>query len=574
MSMRRVALCVLTSLTVGVAVLAAPPGGSATAGPAPSRAGLAVPERASGNAALESGPPACDPGVTDKREPLCNPHLASSTWAMGHRNSYAQATTALAGPRAGEAVKHRYYGLGTTAPGVMVGALFSSPYPDGKRVAWSVGVIGVDDNPIYKIDPQTKEVIDVYTHLTDEGELPRGTAALSGIYVIVDRDNHLIQPRGRTIEVYGDARPGDRMSPIASLHRFRLPARAFCGRNDSIVGQTMLWNGRVAFVTEHGMVGTVPRQISRMNDKNLVMASINTREECASGEVSKLETVSNSLAADETGGIFPVTDHAQYRYNFRDGKLTRAWRMPYQRGSGSSATRQDAGSGSTPTLMGTQDHHDKFVVITDGQDLTHLVLAWRGKIPKDWKGLPGRPRRMACEFPIDFGDPSRRTSSSEQSVVVRGYASLVPNNELRNTDMIDPLLAPFTEIGNLPLRLAVAGYLGQSPRHAPHGFERIDWDPQKQRCRTVWVNKQVSLPNGVPSMSAKSGLVYGIGQRNGVWGLEGLDYRTGKSALWVRGSANLFENPYYSGLQTAPDGSLWSGANLGFAVYSPVRGRR
>ncbi|WP_183094446.1 hypothetical protein [Nocardioides stalactiti] len=507
----------------------------------------------------------------DGLEPPCNPHLADSTWAMGHRNSYAQASAPVAGPRPGEQVRHEYQGLGDMPVGVIVGALFSSPYPDGKRVAWALGVAGTNDNPIYKIDPDTREVIDVYTRLTDEAELPTGTSALSGIYVMVDRDNHLIQPLGRTIRVYGDSVPGDRTSPIAALHTFTLPDRALCGADDEIVGQTMLWNGKVAFVTERGMVGLVPRDITRMDDEHLLVASLNPREACETGEEEALETVSNSLAADEFGGIFPVTDHAQYRLDVRAGELDVTWRTPYQRGSGTSASRQDAGSGSTPTLMGTRPQDDKFVVITDGQDLTHLVLMWKDTIPADWAGLPGRPRRIACEFPIDFGDPSRTRSSSEQSVVVRGYSSLVPNNELRNMDLVDPLLAPLTEVGNLPIRLALAGFLGQSPLHAPHGFERIDWNPRTRTCRTVWVNKQVSIPNGVPNMSPSSRMVYGIGQRRGVWGLEGMDFRTGRPVLWVRGSAHPFENAYYSGLQTAPDGSLWSGATLGFTVYDPLR---
>ncbi|HET7691245.1 MAG TPA: hypothetical protein VFK41_12735 [Nocardioidaceae bacterium] len=546
------------SLVVAAALvgLLAPAAASADPAPAPSSAPTPT--------------PACTTASSpDGLEPPCNPYLADSSWAMGHRNPYAQASVGVAGPRPGQQVTHDYVGLPDMPPGVVVGALFSGPYADGKRVAWSLGVAGTNDNPIYKIDPETRQVIDMYTHLTDELEPPTEAAALSGIYVMLDRDNRLIQPRGRTIVVYGDEVPGDRLSPIAKLHEFPLPAWALCGEDDQLVGQSMRWDGTMTFVTRHGMVGVVPRDIERMDAQHLVVASINDPAACADGDVEALETVSNSLAADETGGIFPVSDEAQYRFDVVDGQLRQTWRAAYQTGSGTSATRQDTGSGSTPTLMGTRQRDDKFVVITDGQDLTHLVLMWRGAIPPSWPGLPGRPRRIACEFPIDFGDPLRTRSSSEQSVVVRGYASLVPNNELRNTALVDPLIAPLTSVGNLPLRLAIGGYLGQFPLHQPYGFERIDWDPVTRSCKTVWVNKTVSIPNGVPSMSAGSNLVYGIGVRNGVWGLEGMDFATGRSVLRVEGSANLFENPYYSGLQTAPDGSMWSGANLGFTVYDP-----
>lgn len=553
----------LTATTAACAVV-----GAALSAPSTAQA----PQGPYGPAAVATPDGSCDTPVSrDDLEPVCNPHLANSTWAMGHRNPYAQASAPVAGPRPGETTTHDYHGLGEMPVGVIVGALFSSPYPDGERVAWSVGVAGTNDNPIYKIDPTTHEVIDVYTRLRDEHELPTGLAALSGIYVLLDSDNHLIQPRGRSIEVYGDSIPGDRLSPISLLHSFRLPERALCGPDDEIVGQTMLWDGHVAFVTERGMVGVVPRDIETMDDEHLLVASLNPRDLCTGDADADLETVSNSLAADEDGGIYPVTDHAQYRLDVRDGQLRVTWRTAYQRGSGNSAVRQDAGTGSTPTLMGTRPEDDRFVVITDGQDLTHLVLMWKDKIPPDWRGLPGRPRRIACEYPIDFGNPLRRTSSSEQSVVVRGYASLVPNNELRNMQLVNPLLKPLDEVGNLPVRLAIAGFLGQSPLHAPRGFERIDWDPRSRTCRSVWVNGDVSIPNGVPSMSAGSNVVYGIGVRRGVWGLEGMDFRTGRSVLWQRGSANPLENSYYSGLQIAPDGTMWSGATLGFTTYDPAR---
>ena len=41
------------------------------------------------------------------------------------------------------------------------------------------------------------------------------------------------------------------------------------------------------------------------------------------------------------------------------------------------------------------------------------------------------------------------------------------------------------------------------------------------------------MPNGIPSISEASGLVYGAGQREGQWGLEGLDFETGDSRVWV-----------------------------------------
>jgi hypothetical protein len=43
---------------------------------------------------------------------------------------------------------------------------------------------------------------------------------------------------------------------------------------------------------------------------------------------------------------------------------------------------------------------------------------------------------------------------------------------------------------------------------APFGLERIDWDPETRTCSTIWDNAEISVPNGIPSISEASGLVY------------------------------------------------------------------
>ena len=81
----------------------------------------------------------------------------------------------------------------------------------------------------------------------------------------------------------------------------------------------------------------------------------------------------------------------------RDG----AWRVRYPNSTG-------AGSGATPTLMGFDDE-DKFVVITDGDELMNLTLFWREDIPEDWQQLPGtQSRRIAGSLPANMGDPSKK----------------------------------------------------------------------------------------------------------------------------------------------------------------------
>ena len=54
------------------------------------------------------------------------------------------------------------------------------------------------------------------------------------------------------------------------------------------------------------------------------------------------------------------------------------------------------------------------------------------------------------------------------------------------------------------------------------------------------------MPNAVPSMSSATGLIYGIANENGVWGLQGIDFDTGKQELFVPASPDPSENSFFA----------------------------
>ncbi len=326
----------------------------------------------------------------------------------------------------------------------------------------------------------------------------------------------------------------------------------------------MLWDGRVVFVTSQGILGIVPREPKRMTNDELVITSLNG-DRCSDARVptSALETVSNSVSVDESGGVYPISNKAQYRFNVKGATIKRAWRVAYGTGNSGGtggSVRLDSGSGTTPSLMGTAKDKNQFVVITDGRELMHLTLMWRGKIPANWRGLPGRPRRIACELPVTFGDPNATSSQSENAVVVRGRSMYIPNNQLRNMEAFKGVTDP-------TLSVVVAGLVGQSPANAPHGFERVDWNPKTRTCEVVWVNKEASWPSGVPYVSSGSDMVYGIGQRNGVWGLEGLDNRTGAATVWIPSGPLPTQGPFYSAVNIDDAGNAWTGGIGGFTSF-------
>jgi hypothetical protein len=532
------AVATLLSATPVAALPPAPPGG-AHSSDAPSVAA----------ARLD-----CDPPVSvDGAEPACNPHLADSPWAGNHRNSYAQASSPYPGPTgSAERINVDHDGF-ASAPIVLS---FSPAYSGGGRVIWA-STVGLT-NEILKIDPNTVTVIDKYIPQVEEGAGP-GTNSVSGAYNLVDAGNRLHVGQATALEVYGDAVPGKRDSTIALLRRYDLPAAALCG-DDQLVGITMTYDGHIAFATENGVIGVVPRQPERMTTENLRTFSINGSD-CAGGPDGEVETISNSIAADENGGIYVVTSHAMYRIDRKGNRLSQTWRSGYAGAGGSGGGRLGAGSGSTPTLMGTTADDDRFVVITDGQELMHLVLMWRDKIPTGWQPIrEGADPRIACEIPVTFGDESAHRSLSEQSVLVRGHSAVVVNN-LQQLDPVSgqlpPQVAPYSQL------------LSGLPGNAPTGIERFDWDRETRTCEVAWSNPDVAIPNGIPTMSAATNMIYGIGSRDGVWTLEGLDWDTGEVALTVETTAFPTSNSFYAATTIGTDGTVWTGNFGGVTRFQP-----
>jgi hypothetical protein len=489
----------------------------------------------------------------DDAEAPCNPFLADSPWAGNHRNSYAQASSPMPAP-VGPAEHINVDKLSTPAVPVIVS--FSPAYPDGKHVLWA-STVGVDGE-VLKVDTDTMFVIDKLIPSVEQQTRP-SQPGLSGAYNLVDADNRLFVGLEASLVVYGDALPGVRLSPIAQLASFELPASAMCG-DDRLVGINMTYDGRIAFATQNGIVGTIPRDPDQMTQENLVTVSLNG-DDCSAGPDGVAEEVSNSIATDENGGIYVVTSRAMYRVDSDGDELAVVWRAGYGGAGNAGAGRIGPGSGSTPSLMGTAPEDDRFVVITDSQDLMHLVLMWRDEIPVDWQPVrAGADRRIACEIPVTFGDPDTTESLSEQSVLVRGHSAVVVNDK-------QPL-SPVTD--QLPAQLQIySPLLVSAPGSEPRGIEKYSWDSATRTCGVDWSNPDVPLPNGIPSMSTDSNLIYAVGIRDSVWTLEGIDFTTGEEMLSVPMSSSPTTNSTYAAATIGPGGTLWTGTFGGIVRFQP-----
>ncbi|MCX5849565.1 MAG: hypothetical protein NTW65_08965 [Deltaproteobacteria bacterium] len=465
------------------------------------------------------------PNFTD--EPPTNPFIADSPWPMSHRNPYCQASSPYPGPKSISLTTTSSFNVGM--PGLITLAI-SGKYPDGKRVIWGSSSTAVfkADEALHYIKTMNKENLTISSVFsTDE--------MLSGAYTLVDKNNIFYMPRFTKIFAFGDAVAGNRYSDIVIKGKYEIPANMLVDPAEKIVGLSMTWDGMLVFATSHGLVGVVSRNF----------------DEAFYYRFPAGEQNSNSIACDENGGIYVVTDKNMYRVQWTGSELTidpahGGWSAGYETGEGS-GVRLGAGSGSTPTLMGT-GNQDKFVVITDGQDLMHLVFFWRDEIPADWQQIPGtESRRIAAQVPVTFGDPSATETLSEQSVCVRGYGTAVVNNQLKasfNNQAISVLMSGFAPI-------------------APYGVEKFVWDPQTRTLKTAWVNKSVSMPNGIPSMSQATNLFYGVGQKWGAWTFEALNWTTGKSVFSYPYGITPANNSAYAATEIGLDGSLYTGTLMG-----------
>jgi hypothetical protein len=323
-----------------------------------------------------------------------------------------------------------------------------------------------------------------------------------GAYFYVDNKDRAVVSIGREVQVIairGNSLRRVRTYDLSSV----IPA------DDQLNSALPDWSGRLWFVTrEHGIVGDLDPASGRV---------LGTRR---TGEA-----IGNSFAMDETGGVFIVTDKAQYRFDAgKGGKPEISWRVKYDNVGVKKPGQFDAGSGTTPTLMGKQ-----YLSIADNAARMNVVVIRRAK------RLRPAQRRVVCEQPVF----RKGAGDTENSIIATGRSMIVENN-----------------YGYYPPPDATSNGETTTP-----GVARVDIKGGGRGCRTVWTSREIS-PSAVPKMSLASGLIYVYTKYKGLpdaWYLTAIDFRTGKT-VWRRliGTGLLF-NVHYAGLTISPRGLLYSG---------------
>lgn len=230
------------------------------------------------------------------------------------------------------------------------------------------------------------------------------------------------------------------------------------------------------------------------------------------------ERIANSFAVDETGGVFIATNTALYRFDDdENGAPLIVWRETYDRGTTKKPGQVSQGTGTTPTLMGTD-----YIVITDNAEPQMQVLVYH-------RGADFEGERLLCAVPVF---PAGR-SATENSVIATDRSIIVENN----------------------YGYGLSQFLG---RVSEPGLTRIDIEDDGT-CSIIWTSDE-RIPSAVTKLSLANGLIYTYtrdegGFNNASWFFTAIDFVSGET-VWKQyvGTGSRFNNNYaavYLGLDGA-----------------------
>jgi hypothetical protein len=256
------------------------------------------------------------------------------------------------------------------------------------------------------------------------------------------------------------------------------------------------------------------------------------------------ETIANSFAMDESGGVFIVSTHALYRYDVRNGQPAVTWRKTYDRGTRVKDGQVSQGSGTTPTLIGSASSPGGgSVAITDNADPQMDVVVFR-------RGKAG-PGPALCKQPVF---PAGQGSDENSLIAVPG--GLVAENNY--------------------------GYVGPRPAlpstrtaDTTPGLVKVAVDYAKGGCHVEWRNTTARIPTVVSKLSRRTGLIYGYTHPSAAeipataalpaalapdaWFFTAFSARTGKQVWSTYTGSGLGYNNNYAPVSLGPDGTAYVG---------------
>jgi hypothetical protein len=410
-----------------------------------------------------------------------NPYMSPNGTNNIHNDAYASDTYAGSGPRGrAPSVNSAFYGLNECAT-----LTFDSL---GRIVGLCIDTFGPK---IELLDPTTLAVISAHVEPgRDFSQLKNPLTNLcGGAYFYLDNhDRVVVATTTRTIQVVAETGPG--RTDLQLQREYDL--QSLVPKTDCLLALMPDWAGNIWFVTSDGVVG----------DVNPVTGA-------AKAVTLPGEIIDNSFATDETGGVFIASDHAMYRFDVNAaGAPVITWRQAYDRGTRQKPGQLAQGTGTTPTLVGSD-----YVAITDNAEPRMHVLVY-----KRGKSSHGALVCGAAVFESGLSD-------TENSLVSVGHALFVENN-YGYTSPAATLLGNTTQ----------------------PGLARVDFTPSG-RCTVAWTSNEVA-PTSVAKASTATGLLYAYTKpKNALltdaWYLTAIDMRTGRTVFsQLTGTGPGYNNHY------------------------------
>ncbi len=463
-------------------------------------------------------------------DPPRNAYLADSPWPMSHRNPYNQASSPFSGPVADTVAGSKPHSTTATARSLAECAVPITLVHGERNSKGRFSIWGNCKSTVFKIDSNSG----AWTTSITIGKGDLVARHISGAYTLIDSENTYFMPYGRYVLGYLEKEKGEPSSDIELSKTFEIPKSLLVDSTEDVVGLNLTYDGWLAAITRYNLLVLIDRASGKQ-----VYLRLSKGDE---------EEVSNSLALDEDGGIYALSDEALYRVQWdkTTHTLKQTWRAPYPKAAYSLPGRLGEGSGTTPTLMGTGSD-DKLVVIADGQEKMELMAFWRDSIPKGAKQVPGHAPEVAGAIAIDFGNPKIARSITEQSVLVSGNGAVVVNNDYGNRKT-----GYFYDLVTI-LNSNKKGI-------APYGIQKFDWDNSAHQWKEAWHAPGLSVPNGIPCMSRATGLIYYVGQTQENWTFEGVNWLTGELAFRKELTKEKKYNSFYSATEVSYDNAIVSGS--------------
>ena len=457
--------------------------------------------------------------------PYQNAFMAANNSSSIHKNAAASDTDSIKGPATNAAthVAENFRGplpdkIGGTLAFNSRGQQFSIfSGPDATQPGYTAFTLAM-------MDPTTGATLDQVS--LPSKVTPQGTSFAGGGYFYIDeRDKVVCVTANQQIRMYSTT--GNRFDADPQIYDLAPTINDDSDILNSVVPDSA---GRMWFVTKNAKAGYVTR------DSEQQITSLRT----ASGADAN-ETNTQSFSTDSDGGVYVVTDYAQYRLDAgTNGAVDVTWRTAYDRGTRVKPGQVSQGSGTTPTCFDDATGN-KFVAITDNADPFMRVNVYSrttGQLVASqavFQSLPGE-------------------NGTENSLIAVNNTLIVENN-----------------YGNLNVGSTV-GPLTTKP-----GVERVDFDPRTGQSWVRWSNTSVAVPSVVSILSTADGLIYSYAKDRQGWYWAALDYRTGSVykradvVSWSSVAGGEYANNYYSGISIGPDGTAYVGVFAGVVTWK--RGR-